>query len=215
MTDSSCSANCVALPAAKSSGDGVSIEACLGKRRTARSFRPVPMPLSVLSQLLWSAQGVTMVDRDGDTYRTAPSAGALYPLELYVVTSELVENLSPGVYKYIPAVHSLELRKEGEYLNVVVEHAFAQAWIARAPVALILCAETSRTTRKYGSDNGMKYVLLEVGHAAENVALQAEALGLRGAMVGAMKEESVMGQKLNILVKHTPMLILPVGVPTE
>jgi SagB-type dehydrogenase family enzyme len=195
----------VALPAARRDG-GVTLERALSERRSVREFRAAALSLAEVSQLLWAAQGVTA--RGG--YRTAPSAGALYPLELYAVAAR-VEQLAPGVYRYDPAGHRLAL-VGGEDRGVeLARAAYGQTWISTAPVILVLAGVERRTTRKYGR-RGERYVLLEAGHAAQNALLQAVALGLGATVVGAFDDERVR-ESLGLETGERPLYLIPVGRP--
>jgi SagB-type dehydrogenase family enzyme len=194
-------------PLPEPSRDGeVPVERALALRRSVREFAPEPLPLSAVSQLLWAAQGVT----HPDGLRTAPSAGALYPLEVYLVAGAVL-GIGPGVYRYDPRRHRLSLRSEGDARAGVAEAALDQEWVAEAPAIIVLAAVYERTGRKYGH-RAKRYVHLEAGHAAQNVYLQATALGLGTTMVGAFRDEQ-LAQVLR-LPKHTePLGLLPVGAP--
>ncbi len=160
--------------------DGVkSLEQAIAARRSRRRFLPKPLTLEQIGQLAWAAQG-----RDSRSgYRTAPSAGATYPLELFVVTKD-------GVFKYLSAEHALEGLIEGDIRSELASAAWGQEFIEAAPVTLVFAAEFSRTTDHYGQ-RGVRYVYMEAGHAAQNVHLQAEALGLGSVAVGAFDDASV------------------------
>jgi SagB-type dehydrogenase family enzyme len=153
---------------------------------------------------LWAAQGIS--SRDG--YRTAPSAGALYPLELQLVVGN-VEGLPSGSYRYDAMNHTLEAMVPEDLRRTIAEAALHQGWIAQAPAIVIVSAVESRTTRKYGT-RGVRYVHMEVGHASQNLLLQAVALGLSGSVVGAFDDERLK-RLLQLLVEERPLAILPVG----
>ena len=176
----------------------------LRERRTTRSFSPRPLSLPQVARLLWAAQGIS--SRDG--YRTAPSAGALYPLELQLVVGN-VEGLPSGSYRYDAMNHTLEAMVPEDLRRTIAEAALHQGWIAQAPAIVIVSAVESRTTRKYGT-RGVRYVHMEVGHASQNLLLQAVALGLSGAVVGAFDDERLK-RLLRLLVEERPLAILPVG----
>lgn len=183
----------------------VSVEEALLKRRSCRSFAPFPLSLQEVGQLLWAAQGIT--DKTSG-FRTAPSAGALYPLELYLVAGQ-VEGLSPGVYRYLPGEHALCEVLSGDRREELFRVALFQQWIREAPVVLVLTAVYERTTRKYG-ERGIRYVHMEAGHAAQNVYLQAEALGLGAVVVGAFEDSSVQ-RILELPANEHPLYLMPVG----
>jgi len=176
----------------------ISVEESLLRRRSIRSYRDEPLSLKDISQLLWAAQGIT------DHNRTAPSAGALYPLELYVVVSK-VQNLNAGVYKYLPREHSLRKIKDGDFRKELSCAALRQSCIENGSVDLIFCAVYQRTTRKYGN-RGKRYVHMEVGFAAENVYLQAVSINLGTFMVGAFSDEKVK-ELLNLPAKEGPWVL--------
>lgn len=182
------------------------LEAALARRRSVRAFGAEPLTSAELAQLLWSAQGVTGPDGS----RSAPSAGALYPLELYVVTGD-VTGLEPGVYRYQPGRHSLVEVGTGDARSVLADAAARQEWLAEAPVTIAIGAVEDRTSRKYGERAG-RYVAIEAGHAAQALALQAVALGLGSTMVGAFDDDEV--RRLLRAPRSTAFLLLvPVGRP--
>ena len=193
----------IALPKPRTDG-GLSVERALAQRRTVRDFRDAPLTLAQAAQLLWAAQGIT---RD-DGRRTAPSAGARYPLCVYLVTGS-VTGLAPGVYRYDPANLRLELVAAGDRRGRLALAAHGQFWVGRAPVVLAFSAIESRTTTKYGA-RGVRYVHMEAGHAAENVLLQAEALGLGAGVVGAFHDDTV-ASLLGLGPGEKPLYLLTVG----
>ena len=181
-----------------------SLEETLAQRRSIREYLDKEIPLSYLGQILWAAQGITS-EWGG---RTAPSAGALYPLEVYVVARK-VENLEKGVYHYVPQLHSLKVLKKGDFNEDLSKAALGQAWVKEAPLNLIITAEFGRTTSKYG-ERGVRYVYLEAGHAAQNVYLQVTALDLGCVVVGAFYDEAVKNI-LSLPENHDPIYIVPIG----
>jgi len=187
-------------------------DACLSRilqaRRTIRSFAPLPLSQVQASQLLWAAQGVT----SPEGYRTAPSAGALYPLELHLVAGN-IEGLPAGSYRYDPARHRLAAKVRGDLRQRLAKSALNQRWIADASAVVVVSAIETRTTAKYGR-RGTRYVHMEVGHAAQNLLLQAVALGLAGAIVGAFDDESLQ-RLLQFPAEERPLVILPVGHPVS
>lgn len=182
----------------------LSVERALQQRRTVRDFKNSPLDLPQAAQLLWSAQGIT--DKDG--LRTAPSAGALYPLQVYVAAGG-VTGLSPGIYRYEPERHRLRRLAAGDRRTDLARAALGQDWLAQAPLILVFGAVESRTTRKYGK-RGIGYVYIEVGHAAQNVFLQAQALGLGAAVVGAFDDDAV-ADLLGMEADERPLYLMPVG----
>ena len=192
------------LPAPQISGT-VSVEQALHSRRSVRDFRRQTLTLEEVSQLLWAAQGVT----EG-LFRTAPSAGALYPLEVYVAVGD-VETLEGGVYRYDPATHALTDFRAGNVLRSLAKAAVGQAWVEEGAIAVVFSALYERTTGKYG-ERGIRYVNMEAGHAAQNVYLQAEAMGLGTVVVGAFRDRTVR-DVLNLQDDEQPLSIMPIGRP--
>lgn len=192
------------LPAPRHTGQ-VSVEQALNERRSVRSFRSEPLTLEALSQLLWAAQGIT----DARGYRTAPSAGALYPLEVYVVAGK-VTGLSPGVYAYEPRGHRLRLVRAGDRRRELSSAALGQSCVESGAVALVFSAVYERVTGKYGA-RGERYAHIEAGHAAQNVCLQAVSLDLGTVVVGAFRDGAVK-KVIGMKDKEAPLYIMPVGV---
>jgi len=193
------------LPQPRTDGT-VSVERALKQRRTVRDFSATALSLDEIGQLLWSAQGVT----HPEGFRTAPSAGALYPLELIVVVGN-VTGLSAGMYRYDPAGHGLAPLAAGDRRADLARAALGQSWMQKAPALIAFGAVETRTTRKYGQ-RGNRYVHIEVGHAAQNVFLQAEALGLGAAVVGAF-DEAAVAAVLQMPREEKPLYLMPVGKP--
>ncbi len=195
----------IALPSPELRGS-VSLEETLAARRSVRAYAPQSLELKQLGQLLWAAQGITAAGR----LRTTPSAGALYPLEVYAVVGD-VSGLAPGVYRYRPAGHALVHAATGDVRLPLAEAALGQGWIAQAPVVFVISAVYSRTEKKYG-ERTQRYVHIEVGHAAENLLLEAVALGLGGGEAGAFRDDEVR-RVLALPAEQAPLYILPVGKP--
>ncbi len=193
----------IQLPEPRYDGD-VSIEHALRMRRSVRSYKEDPLNLSEISQILWSAQGIT----NPRGFRTAPSAGALYPLELYVVAGN-IKNMPAAIYKYVPHDHALVMKVPGDRRVDLSRAALRQSSIKNAPAVLLFCAVYERTTGKYGQ-RGIRYVHMELGHAAQNVCLQAIALGLNTAVIGAFRDTEVkMIAKLP--ADEQPLYFVPIG----
>lgn len=185
----------------------VSVEEALLKRRSVRNYADKALTLQEVSQLLWAAQGIT----DPSGKRTAPSAGALYPLELYVVVGS-VEDITKGVYKYQPQQHELVRVLDGEQRKALAAAALNQQSIAQGAIDIVITAVYERTTRKY-SDRGIRYVHMEAGHAAQNVYLQAVAMNLGMVVIGAFYDDRVK-EVLNLPENEEPLYIMPVGRKT-
>ena len=182
----------------------VSIEQSLLERRSIRNYSGESLTLDEVSQLLWAAQGIT----NTSGHRTAPSAGGLYPLEIYLVTGD-VEDLPPGIYHYLPVDHELELIAEGDVRDELADAALSQSWVRDGAVAIVITAIYERTTGKYG-ERGIRYVHIEVGHATQNICLQAAAMGLGVVTIGAFHDEDV-AELLGRPADENPLYIIPVG----
>jgi SagB-type dehydrogenase family enzyme len=182
----------------------VSIEETLLKRRSIRSYKSEPLAIAEISQLLWSAQGVT--NRKG--FRTAPSAGALYPLEVYIAAGN-VTDLDAGIYKYYPHRHEIVNTVKGNKRSELCRAGLGQSSIKNAPAVMVFCAVFERVTGSYGK-RGIQYVHMEVGHAIQNVCLQAISLGLGSVIIGAFNDYDVK-EVMNFELDENPLLILPVG----
>jgi len=181
-----------------------SVEKALRERRSIRRYKDEALTLAEVSQLLWAAQGIT----DPRGFRTAPSAGALYPLEVYVVIGN-VEGLTKGVYKYKPHGHELVKVRSGDVRDELSVAALGQPWVKEGSIVIVFSAVYERTTQKYGN-RGIRYVHIEVGHAAQNVYLQAVSLNLGTVVVGAFRDDKVR-KILNMLDEEHPLCIMPVG----
>jgi SagB-type dehydrogenase family enzyme len=193
----------IPLPAA-AFGQEMSVEEALKQRRSVREYSRDGLVLEDVSQLLWAAQGIT--GRRG--FRAAPSAGALYPLEVYVVVGD-VAGLSPGVYRYRPKKRDLVSVASGDRRKPLASAALGQSWVRRAPAVLLITGVYKRTMAKYGQ-RGRRYVHMEVGHAAQNVYLAATARGLGTVMVGAFDDNEVQ-EVLGLPTDHEPLGLMPVG----
>ncbi|MEJ2262568.1 MAG: SagB/ThcOx family dehydrogenase [Anaerolineales bacterium] len=191
------------LPEPASDSD-VPVEQALLQRQSVRDYTDRPLTLTEMSQLLWAAQGIT---RSGGK-RTAPSAGALYPLEVYLVVGE-VDGLASGVYKYLPGDHDLVKVGEDDRRADLGKAALSQESIEAAPAAIVITAIYERTTVKYG-ERGIRYVHMEVGSAAQNVYLQAVSLDLGTVFIGAFHDQDVK-RVLNLPNDEEPLCIMPVG----
>ncbi len=195
----------IALPEPRLTGE-VSLEEAVRGRRSRRRFSTAPLSLEQVSQVLWAAQGIT----DPEGRRAAPSAGALYALDLYVaVGGPEAGGLAAGVYHYDPQRHSLERIVEGDARPTLVRLAVGQTFIAEAPLALVITGEYERISQRYGN-RAERYVHMEAGHTAQNVYLQVEALGLGTVVVGSFQDEAV-SQALNLPDRHRPLYIMPIG----
>ncbi len=193
----------VQLVAPRHEGD-TSVEEALLNRRSVREYTGEALTLAEVSQLLWAAQGTT----DPRGFRTAPSAGALYPLEVYVVVGD-VAGLAPGVYRYVPDHHEIVRISSEERRAELAEAAIDQEWVKDAAIDLVFTAIPQRTTSKYG-DRGIRYVHMEAGHAAQNVYLQAEALDLGLTVIGAFDDDHVR-EVVAASADEQPLYVISIG----
>jgi SagB-type dehydrogenase family enzyme len=193
----------------------VTVEEALLLRRSIRAFTGDPVRLEDLAMILWAADGVT--DARGE-FRSAPSAGATFPLEIYAVIGEKCvvtaggEHLAAGVYKYHPHLHALIPRRYGDFRRELEAASLRQSWVGRAPVSVVICAVFERTTSVYGERGRVRYVPMEVGHAGQNIYLMATALGYGTVAVGAFHDEAV-AEVLGLPREEKPLYVMPVGVP--
>ena len=181
-----------------------SVEEAIHNRRSVRQFTDEPLTLAEASQLLWAAQGIT----GPSGQRTAPSAGALYPLEIYLLVGN-VDGLSQGIYKYIPKGHELAVITAGDYRQTLFNAALSQEAVRDAAVVIVIAAVYERTTVKYG-DRGLQYVHIEVGNVAQNVYMQAVALNLGTVFIGAFHDDQVKNV-INLPENIQPLGLMPVG----
>jgi SagB-type dehydrogenase family enzyme len=193
----------IALPQPRRESE-TSLEAALLQRRSVRSYREESLTLEEIGQLLWAGQGIT----GAGGLRTAPSAGALYPLEILVVAGE-VTDLVPGIYRYHPSTHTLSSIRGGDLRRELSAAALGQGAVEDAPAVLVITAFANRTTGKYG-ERGIRYVHMEAGHCAQNVYLQATSLDLGTVTIGAFDDRKV-GDLLGLDPGEEPLYLMPVG----
>lgn len=185
----------------------VSVEQAISQRRTVRALSSTPLDLHQLSQLLWAAQGLT---KKGSRKRAAPSAGALYPMDVYIVVGQdSVAQLEAGIYCYEPKGHQLFQAFSGDMREALSSASLSQRWMAKAPVSIVITAEYRRAAVKYGK-RAVRYAMIEAGHIGQNLFLQAEALGLKAGIVGAFRDNEIIGV-MKIPASHEPLLIVPIG----
>ncbi|MDD4202040.1 MAG: SagB/ThcOx family dehydrogenase [Candidatus Omnitrophica bacterium] len=183
----------IKLPAPSLKGN-ISLEETLQTRRSIRNYSEKELSLEQISQLLWSAQGIT----NERGFRTSPSAGARFPLELYLATKD-------GLFKYVPQENKLVQKNSKD----VRKDLSAQGFFDQAPIIVIFCAVYERVTSRYGQ-RGVRYVDMEVGHAAENLHLQAVSLGLGSVPVGAFNDDKAV-KLLELPENEVPLYFVPVG----
>ena len=184
----------------------MSVEEALANRRSHRDFLADAISFDQLLQILWAAYGTS-----SGGLRTTPSAGATYPLEIYAVVGN-VEGIESGVYRYIPDEHRITRTASGDVRTKLCKAALDQKMAAKAPASVFFSAVFDRTTKRYG-ERGVQYVHVEVGHAAQNVYLQAEALGLGTCAIGAFTDSSVK-KILNLPKNEEPLYLMPIGYCT-
>jgi len=189
----------IALPAPRLKGE-MSLEETLTARRSVREFTDEELTLEEISQLLWATQGITAAWGG----RTAPSAGALYPLEVYVATAD-------GLYHYVPQGHKAIVESRADLRGELWRAGLSQNAIREAPAVFVITAVYARTAKKYGG-RAERYVKLEAGHAAQNLLLQAVALGLGGVPIGAFYDDQVQSA-LSLPLDHEPLYLIPIGHP--
>lgn len=206
LAEESAAPKTIHLPAPRTKGK-VSVEEAIYSRRSIRKFQDVPLKLDDVAQILWAAGGKTIDGLTGAT-RSFPSAGGIYPLEIYLVAGK-VEGLPTGIYRYRFSDHSLVLLKTGDHRGNLAKAAWGQNCVASAPVDIVITAQTGRTGSRYGPRGENRYVPMDTGHSGQNVHLQAQALGLGAVMIGAFddaKVTAVLGVK-----GERPLYIVPVG----
>jgi SagB-type dehydrogenase family enzyme len=183
---------------------GYSFEKVLAERRSVREYSSEALTLANVSQLLWSAQGVTRPEG----WRTAPSAGATFPLELYLVAGN-VNGLAQGLYRYRADQHRLIQLGNKDLRADLAAAAPGQEWMEESAIIIVIAAVYDRATRKYGQ-RGIRYAHMEVGHAAQNVYLQAASLNLGTTLVGAFDDKRVK-EVLKLPSDEQPLGLMPIG----
>lgn len=176
----------------------ISLEETISSRRSVRSYSSHELTLKEIGQLLWACQGIT----DPRGLRAAPSAGARYPLEVYLVKND-------GLYRYIPEGHKLEKKSDRNLKKDLTAASWNQSFIEEAPVCIVICAVYERVNVRYGK-RGARYTDIEIGHAAQNVHLEAVSMGLSSCPVGAFADGDV-SKILNLPGEEKPVYIIPVG----
>jgi len=176
-----------------------SLEECIYERESVRKYKDKVIEIEKISQILWAAQG-----KKGQK-RTVPSAGATYPLEIYVTLK------NKGYFHYDFKNHVLKLINEEDMVNKLAEEAWNQKFIEEAYINILICADYSRTTQRYG-ERGIRYVYMEVGHCAQNIHLEAIALGLVSVPIGAFQDEGVK-KVMNLPHNIDPLYIVPIAYP--
>lgn len=207
LTACGAAAQTVPLPAPETTGD-MSVETAIQERESVRRFTSEALTSAEAGQLLWAASGATADGVTGPT-RAAASAGGLYPVESYLV-AEHIRGLEPGVYRYLWRSHELEPVRSGRRLGELHEAALRQDAVRRAPAAVVIAADYQVTARRYGERGTERYVHMDAGHAAQNLHLQARALGLGSVPIGAFSDRQL---RRALGIDTTPLYIIPVGRP--
>ena len=189
----------------------ISVEEAIQNRRSVRTFSNESITIGNLSQILWAAQGIT---DNQSSLRAAPSAGQVYPLEIYIIIGNNgVSGLENGVYHYVPSNNTLEKLLNGDLRSDLSGIANGQPWVKQAPIDILITGNYLKMVDKYGDkDLSTRFVDLEAGHVGENIYLESESLGLVTVSLGSFNEKQLV-QLLNIPNNETPIYIFPVGHP--
>ena len=196
-----------------------SIEKVLQGRRSVRKYTDDPVTLKEVSQLLWAAYGITYTKEGLPDFmrgglKTAPSAGARYPLEIYLVAGN-VRGLLSGVYWYVPEKHAIQRLADGDVRIGLQAACFSQKFAGEAPISIIWSAVYERCTEKYGDRGRDRYVCMDLGHSAQNVYLQCGSLGLGTCAIGAFTDDSLK-KLIGMTGEEVPLYVMPVGrLPKE
>ncbi|MBN1165099.1 MAG: SagB family peptide dehydrogenase [Candidatus Krumholzibacteriota bacterium] len=194
----------------------VSVEKALRERRSIRRYSGDPVSLTELSQLLWAAYGITYTRENTPAFlrgglKTAPSAGARYPLELYVVAYN-VSGLPAGIYWYHPQGHKLSRLSAGDFRDELAAACWNQDWLKGAALSIVYSAVYARTTERYGERGRDRYVCMDLGHSAENVYLQCGSMELGTCAIGAFVDIELK-KLINMTREEEPLYVMPVGKP--
>lgn len=196
----------IALPEPRD--PGTTLAEAFRERRSVRTYRAGPLTLDEISLILWAAQGITDPARG---FRTAPSAGATFPLEVYLAVGDggQQEKVPPGLYRYVPGRHALELLRTGDVRRDLYRAALRQDSVRSAPMVVILTGVTARTSGRYGA-RAERYIAMEAGHVSQNIYLQATALGLGTVAIGAFQDATV-ARILDLPSGENPLYLMPLG----
>lgn len=192
----------VKLPPPRNYGD-VSLESVISTRRSRRNYHTRAIELRIAGQILWASYG------SNKARRTSPSAGALYPLTIYLVAGN-VDDISAGLYRYDPEEHTLYLRHNRDIRTALCDAAFHQKMLQDAPASLVYTTVFDRVSQRYGDRGINRYIPMDIGHSAQNVYLQAEALGLGTCAIGAFDDDRVQSV-LELPAEEHPLYMMPVG----
>jgi SagB-type dehydrogenase family enzyme len=199
--------NLITLPEPVIDGK-MSVEQALHLRRSVRSYADIELTIEQVSQLLWATYGVTKRSHNV-LYKTAPSAGATYPLEIYLFVGK-VKDIGAGLYRYLPETHSLKLESKGDVRQQLAKACLEQRMIEQAPVTIIFSVVAERISRRYGDRGKDRYICMDIGHAAQNLYLQATAMGLATCAVGAFRDEE-LHEVISVPAEEQILYLMPVG----
>ena len=202
------------LPLPRKTGDQ-SLEELLLKRRTRRKYQTSPLSIQEISQILWAAYGVKEPESKrpvtGKGDRTCPSAGALFPLRIYLVAGDITD-LPAGFYHYIPVEHALDRVHDRDLREDIYKLSYPREMILTAPASLVYTAIEDKVRVRYGERGRQRYIPMDIGHSAQNVYLQAEGLGLGTCAIGAFDDDGLI-QVLGRPSVEVPMYLMPIGYP--
>ncbi|MFW6385014.1 MAG: SagB/ThcOx family dehydrogenase [Halodesulfurarchaeum sp.] len=199
------------LPPPKTAPGTKGVAEAIADRRSRREYADDPISAAELGQLLWAAQGHTKRNIGGSNFRAAPSAGATFPLEVFVVIGQPgVSGIESGIYRYRPGDHELDRRAAGDFQAELQDSAVDQAWVGEAALDIVVTAIDERTTERYGERGRRRYVPMEAGHVGQNIYLQAESLGLSTVAIGAFSDGDLR-ELLGVSEDYRPLYVFPVG----
>jgi len=191
----------------------MSVDQAIKSRRSVRTYSTTSLTLQDVSQLLWASQGITDSERN---YRTAPSAGHVFPMEIYLVTgNNSVQGLGAGIYHYNPFNNTLEKIAEGDQRYNLSQAAHQQKWVETAPISLVITGNYQKMKEKYPDERiSTRFVDIEAGHIGENIYLEAVAHGMGTVAIGSFYDDQMINL-LKLPSTETPIYIYPVGYPTS
>jgi SagB-type dehydrogenase family enzyme len=201
--------NQIKLPAVKLTGE-VSVEEALQRRRSVRTYRQIALDASEISQILWASYGITdSTSHPGHYFRTAPSAGALYPIKVYLVLGQ-VHGIPAGLYEYHPHGHFIELLSKKDLRKDISDASMGQKSIENAPASILILANYNITAKKYGERGKIRYVPMEAGHVSQNIYLQCTALKISTCAIAAFNDKEI-NEVLENKSDYSPLYIMPLG----
>jgi SagB-type dehydrogenase family enzyme len=191
--------------------EAMPLQQALKGRRSIRNFQQEPITRDQLSYLLWASTGIQRVEA-GYEFRTAPSAGALYPIETYLLVNN-ISGLEMGLYHYSIRTHQLEQLEQADLRRQIAAAALGQRMCSAAAVVFVWSAIFQRCKYKYGQ-RAYRYVYLDAGHIAQNLALAAVSLNLGSCQIGAFYDDPV-NELLDLNgTDESAMYLSAVGIPS-